>query len=98
MADEGIKVVGRVDIVKVVSTLDHVVQEMSRIGDVVEQQGNEMRQTREELLRGIAALDKAQVLTDRELKWFVTKVSAAAAAVVSAAFWLLKSGVLAALL
>jgi hypothetical protein len=108
MSDE-IKVVGQVDIVKVVSTLDYVVKEMERIGDVVEEQGKEAIKTREELrleiagLRDymkdeIACLDKAQTLTDRELKWFVAKVSTVAATAVSAALWILKSGVLAALL
>lgn len=113
MPPDEVRVVGQVDIVRVVSTLDYVVKEMERIGNVVEAQGKDASAWRDELKdciadlrddlhREIAKLDKAQSLTDRDLKFLIAKISAVVAAVVSIAGgvfgWLVKSGAIAALL
>ena len=97
MSDD-IQITGRVDLVQIASTLNHVVKEMTRLGDVV---GEEARETRAEIAsirKEMAELDKAQALTKTELRNFIAKVSAGVSALTALALWLIKSGVLAAML
>jgi hypothetical protein len=104
MSDE-IQITGSVNLVEVCATLNHVVIELERLGKHVLDEGKDNRKRfddiRSDMARNaatlrseIAALDKAQTLTDRELKWLIAKVSAFVSAVVVATGWLIKSGVL----
>jgi predicted nucleic acid-binding Zn-ribbon protein len=104
MADE-IKVTGSVNLVEVVATLNHAVKEMGRLGEFVKEEGKDNRRRfeesqrevaewRQELKDEIAALDKAQSLTDKDLKVFVAKVSGVVSAIVASLMWAVKAGIL----
>jgi t-SNARE complex subunit (syntaxin) len=105
MADE-ITVTGSVNLIEVVSTLNHVVQEMARLGDVVAEEGrdtrqrfdslkNEVTQCKTDLTQKISDLDKAQALTDKEVKKQIAKVSGIVSGVIGIALWILKPMLLA---
>ncbi len=103
-----LEVVGSVNLVEIVSTLGHVVREMERLGNVVSEEGRDTRQRfddlkvevaacKTELTKQISDLDKAQALTDKEIRVQISKVSAIVSALTGIAIWVLKSGVFAAL-
>ena len=73
----------------------HLIEETKRLGDVIVDEGKESRARHEATQRQIAELDKAQSLTDRDLKIFIAKVSGGVSAVVALGMWVVKSGVLA---
>jgi hypothetical protein len=89
-----------------VGWIRHLIEESRRLGEHVSDEGKETRREfaalrqevndcKSELKTEIAALDKAQSLTDKDLKIFVAKVSGGVSALVAATLMIIKSGVLA---
>lgn len=93
MPDE-IKVTGSVDLVEVVATLHHAVEEMKRLGQFVKEEKRESDRKIEKLTETVGEIRADLRVTDREMKLKIGGISAFVSAIVSGVFALFKMGVL----
>ena len=71
----------------------HLIQETKRLGEVIVDEGKGNARDHAEIMKCIAELDKAQSVTERDVKVLVAKVSAAVSAAVAFVMWLIRDGI-----